>query len=49
MPIVSYVRLRDFELYYKNESAMREAGFARYADFVRAVFSAIDAHGRAPK
>ena len=47
MPVVSYVPLDGLNLYYRDEAAMRAAGFDDYSRFVRAVFAGIQAHADA--
>ena len=44
MPVVNYVHILGFNLYYQNEAAMRQAGFSDYSEFVRAIFTAIQKH-----
>jgi hypothetical protein len=47
MPVVSYVHLDGLNLYYKDEAAMRAAGFDDYSRFIRTVFAAIQTHADA--
>jgi hypothetical protein len=47
MPVVSYVETPGLNLYYRDEDAMRAAGFSDYSRFLRVVFSAIQAHADA--
>jgi hypothetical protein len=47
MPVVSYVHLDGLNLYYKDEAAMRAAGFDDYSRFIRTVFAAIQSHADA--
>ncbi|MCR4414096.1 MAG: hypothetical protein NUV77_16900 [Thermoguttaceae bacterium] len=47
MPVVSYVPTGGLNLYYKDEAAMRAAGFDDYPRFIKAVFGAIQAHAEA--
>jgi hypothetical protein len=47
MPVVSYVETPGLNLYYRDEDAMRAAGFSDYSRFLRAVFSAIQSHAEA--
>jgi len=47
MPVVSYVGLPGINLYYKDEAAMKAAGFQDYSDFVKSVFTAIQEHAEA--
>jgi hypothetical protein len=44
MPIVSYVGINGLDLYYKDEAAMNAAGYTSYDQFIKKVFSAIEAH-----
>ncbi len=43
-PVVTYCPLIGLELYKKDESAMRDAGFRDYSEFVARVFGAIQRH-----
>jgi len=47
MPVVSYVALEGLNLYYRDEAAMRAAGFDDYSRFIRTIFSAIQEHADA--
>jgi hypothetical protein len=47
MPVVTYVDMPGLNLYYRDEAAMRAAGFTDYAQFVKTVFSAVQAHAEA--
>lgn len=44
MPVVSYCPFNGLNTYYKNEEAMRAAGFTDYSRFIRAVFGAVQKH-----
>lgn len=43
-PVVTYCPLIGLDLYYRDENAMRAAGFSNYAQFVRSVFGSIQQH-----
>jgi hypothetical protein len=47
MPVVSYCPFEGLNLYYKDEDAMRSAGFNDYSRFLRAVFGAVQKHADA--
>ncbi len=47
MPVVSYVGMPGIDLYRKDEPAMKAAGFNDYPQFLRAIFTAIQAHAEA--
>jgi len=47
MPVVSYCPFNGLNTYYKDEDAMRAAGFNDYSRFVRAVFRAVQKHADA--
>jgi hypothetical protein len=47
MPIVTYIGLPGLNLYFKEEAAMKAAGFSDYPKFIKAIFSAIQAHADA--
>lgn len=47
MPVVSYCPFEGLNLYYKDEGAMRAAGFSDYSQFIRAVFGAVQRHADA--
>jgi hypothetical protein len=44
MPVVTYTAFDGLNLYFKDETAMKAAGFRDYSEFVRAVFSAVQRH-----
>ena len=44
MPVVSYTDLPGINLYYKDEAAMKAAGFSDYGQFIKALFTAIQQH-----
>ena len=44
LPVVSYCPLHGLDLYYKDETAMQQAGFDDYAEFIRAIFTAVQKH-----
>jgi hypothetical protein len=44
MPVVSYCMLGGLNAYYKDENAMRAAGFKDYSRFVGAIFTAVQKH-----
>lgn len=44
MPVITYCPLPGLDTYHKDEAAMRAAGFADYGAFIKAVFSAVQAH-----
>ena len=44
MPITNYVRFAGLNLYYKDTAAMEAAGFSDYAEFIRAVWTPLQAH-----
>jgi hypothetical protein len=44
MPLVNYAHFDGLNLYYKDDAAMRAAGFTDYGEFIRAVFGAIQEH-----
>lgn len=43
-PVVSYCPFPGLNLYYRDEAAMRAAGFSDYSQFVKAVFGAVQRH-----
>ncbi|MBI2300187.1 MAG: hypothetical protein HYU66_14790 [Armatimonadetes bacterium] len=47
LPVVTYCQFGGLNTYYKDEAAMKAAGFTDYSDFIRALFSAIQAHADA--
>ncbi len=47
MPVVTYCETPGLNLYYRDEDAMRAAGFSDYSRFLRAVFGAIQQHADA--
>jgi hypothetical protein len=44
MPVITYVSLPGMDLYYRDEAAMKAAGFTNHSQFVKAVFGAIQEH-----
>ena len=44
MPVISYCPFHGIDLYYKDETAMQQAGFDDYAEFIRAIFTAVQKH-----
>jgi hypothetical protein len=44
MPVVSYCPFNGLNTYFKDEAAMRTAGFSDYSAFLRAVFGAVQKH-----
>jgi hypothetical protein len=44
MPVVSYCPLPGLDLYHRDETAMKAAGLTDYSQFVKSIFSAIQAH-----
>lgn len=44
MPVITYCAFEGLNLYYRDEAAMKAAGFTDYSEFLKAVFSAIQAH-----
>jgi hypothetical protein len=44
MPVVSYCPFNGLNLYYRDEGAMRAAGFNDYSLFIKTVFGAIQRH-----
>jgi hypothetical protein len=44
MPVVTYIPMPGLDLYYRDEAAMKAAGFHDYSRFVQAVFRAIQDH-----
>lgn len=47
LAVVSYCPFPGLDTYYRDEAAMKAAGFSDYPSFVRAVFSAVQEHARA--
>ncbi len=47
MPVVSYIGMPGIDLYFKDETAMKAAGFNDYSQFVKAIFTAIQSHADA--
>jgi hypothetical protein len=45
-PVITYCAFAGLNTYFQDEPAMRAAGFAEYAAFVKAVFSAVQAHAK---
>jgi hypothetical protein len=44
MPVVSYCPFDGLNLYFKDEDAMRSAGFTDYSVFIKSIFSAVQQH-----
>jgi hypothetical protein len=44
LPVVTYCPFDGLNLYYKDEGAMRAAGFSDYSQFIRALFGAVQRH-----
>lgn len=44
MPVVTYCPPDGLNLYYRDEAAMKAAGFTDYSQFIKAVFTGIQAH-----
>ena len=44
MPIVSYCAFNGLNTYFKDEAAMKAAGFSDYSEFIKAVFGAVQKH-----
>jgi hypothetical protein len=44
MPVANYCPFVGLNLYYKDIAAMQAAGFSDYSAFVKAIFSAVEAH-----
>ena len=44
LPVVSYCAFDGLNTYYRDEDAMRAAGFTDYSAFIKAVFSAVQKH-----
>jgi len=44
MPVISYCPLPGLDLYHIDGAAMKGAGFSDYSQFIKAIFSAIQAH-----
>ena len=49
MPVVTYCPFSGLRTYYKDETAMKKAGFNDYSEFVRTLFSAIQKHAEESK
>jgi hypothetical protein len=47
MPVVSYCPFHGLNLYFKDDSAMKAAGFSDYSAFVKALFGAVQKHADA--
>ncbi len=47
MPVITYTHFGGLNLYYKDDAAMKAAGFSDYSQFVKAIFSAIQEHADA--
>lgn len=44
LPVVSYCAFDGLNTYYKDEEAMRAAGFTDYSEFIKAIFTAVQKH-----
>ncbi len=44
MPVVTYCALGGLNTYYKDETAMRAAGFSDYSQFLKVLFGAVQKH-----
>jgi len=44
MPVLSYCAFHGLNTYYKDEAAMKAAGFAEYSEFIKALFGPIQKH-----
>ena len=44
MPVITYCGFPGLDLYHRDEAAMRAAGFSDYSKFIKAIFSAVQAH-----
>ncbi len=44
MPVVSYCAFNDLNTYYRDEEAMKAAGFSDYSAFIKAIFTAVQKH-----
>ena len=44
MPVVTYCALVGLNTYYRDEAAMRAAGFSDYSEFLKALFGAVQTH-----
>jgi hypothetical protein len=44
MPVISYCALGGLNAYFKDEGAMRAAGFSDYSEFIRALFTPVQKH-----
>ena len=44
MPVVTYCALAGLNTYYRDEAAMRAAGFNDYSQFIKALFEAVQKH-----
>jgi hypothetical protein len=44
MPVVTYTEFSGLNIYYKDEAAMKAAGFSDYSRFIKAIFGAIQRH-----
>jgi hypothetical protein len=46
MAVVTYCAFNGLNLYFKDEAAMRAAGFSDYSQFIKAVFGAVQKHAQ---
>jgi len=44
MPVVTYCRFVGLNTYYQDQNAMKRAGFTDYAEFLKALFGAVQKH-----
>ena len=47
MPVVTYCPFNGLDMYFKDEDALRNAGFTDYSSFIRTLFTAIQQHAEA--
>jgi hypothetical protein len=44
MPVITYCEFHGLSTYYKDENAMRAAGFSDYSQYIKAIFTAVQRH-----
>jgi hypothetical protein len=44
MPVITYCPFHGLNLYYRDEAAMKAAGFTDYSAFIKSIFSAVQKH-----
>jgi len=49
MPVVTYCPFYGLRTYYKDETAMKKAGFNDYSEFIRTLFNAVQKHAEESK